>query len=82
MTKNMMRFDVCTDYCKGIEMDTKCEDCKYYNRCGAFDYEDCKGCPMHYGSRFSTYHCHCCAYITRDELKQKKCKFFIQKEDN
>ena len=84
MTENVERLDVCSDYCnKGIEMVIKCRDCKYHSACNDFvDNEGCKGCPMHYGSRFSAHHCHCCAYVTRDELKQKRCKFFVQKEDN
>ena len=81
MTENMQRLDVCSDRYKGIKMDTKCEDCIHFDECEAFDYDGCKRCSMHYGSKFSTHHCHCCAYVTRDELKQKKCKFFVQRED-
>lgn len=86
MTEKMQRLDLCSPHFrtsskyKAVGMVVRCEDCKYYKACD--DNEACKGCPMHYGSRFSTHHCHCCAYVTRDELKQKKCKFFVQKEDN
>lgn len=79
--EKMQRLDICSSCYKGIEMGTKCKDCKYHNACYDFDNENCKRCPMHYGSQFSAHHCHCCGYITRDELKQKRCKFYKPKED-
>lgn len=81
MTEKMQRLDLYSDRYKGIEMVTKCKDCKYYHACNDFDNDGCNGCPMHYSSRFSVHHCHCTAYATRDELKQKRCKFFVQRED-
>lgn len=74
-TEKKSRMDACSvDYDQSLEMLTNCENCKYYKLCDSFD--GCDGCPMHYDSPFSMHHCHCCAYITRNELKQKKCKFY------
>ena len=79
LTEKKYRMDVCGDYSnEGIEMITKCGDCKYH-LCSSFK-GSCDGCPMTYDSPFSIHHCHCCAYITHDELKQKKCKFYKPKE--
>ena len=80
LTEKMQRLDACrVHFNKGIKMDTECKDCKHYDSCSAFG-DGCRGCPMNYDSPFSAHHCHCFAYITRDELKQKRCKFYKPNE--
>lgn len=76
----MWRLDACDDDLnEGVEMSTNCKDCKYYTACNDFT-NGCKGCPMHYRSPLSGHTCHCCANITHDELKQKRCKFYKPNE--